>query len=360
MIAAKHITASWLAENISPNIILKALGKLMFDTGPKETPKKKVGHMSTTELSVEDIKYFTSSSKGQGREKNDSNNKKREEILLQLFNTGLPEFEADPQRGAAWKKLNIDFHTIISQIGARYDLPADSPATITKKAGRGQHKDFVIQFTDSAGDEIEVSMEFKFNAKCITDLPEFLNTPADKKIVDNFYASYYYKNYVPQLHALYKISEPMPSEEEYVKHIHKNTPSIKWLKALDAADRLDSPNRKNKKADGPLKKQLDSLAKQSITEYLESVNVNLDAVTAEFQQTQEGKNFVCYKEGKFYLDFFQPNELSASRCLPVKNGNTIVIESRVPTTQHHLLLRWKNHNGILFPAWQIKLCRNVK
>ena len=360
MIAIKDITAPWLAENISSNTLLKAIQNLIDDEGPKENSTGKVVQMASTGLVVEDIQYFTKSSKGQGREKNDSSNKKREEILLHLFNTGLPEFETDPQHGSAWKKLNTEFRAIISQIAVRYNLPADNPATITKKAGRGQHKDFVIQFTDSEGRVVEVSMEFKFGANCIAGLPEFLNTPADKKFVDNFYASYYYKNYVPQLHALYKISEPIPTEEEYVKHIHKNTASIKWLKALDAADRLDSPNRKNKKMDGPLKKQLDILAKQSITEYLDLVKVDLAALTAEFQQTQEDKNFVCYKDGKFYLDFFHPNELTAARYLPVKNGNTLVIESGIPTTQHHLLLRWKNHNGILFPAWQIKLCRISK
>jgi hypothetical protein len=360
MIAAKDITASWLAENVPSKILLKAIEKLMENEGPKETPKRKVVKMASSGLSVEDVKYFTNSSKGQGREKNGSDNNKREEILLHLFNTGLSEFQVDPQHGAAWKKLNTEFRAIISQIAIRYNLPADTHATLTKKAGRGQHKDFVIQFTDPAGDEVEVSMEFKFNAKCISELTEFLNMPANKKIVDSLYASYYYKNYIQQVCSLYNISEPLDTEEEYVKHIHKNTASTKWLKALYDADRLDSPNRKNKKADGPLKRKLDILAKQSISEYLSSVNVDLEALTKEFQETQDGKNFVCYKEGKFYLDFFEPNELCAARRLSVKNGNTLVIESRVPSSHHELKLRWKNHNGILFPAWQIKLCRDVK
>jgi hypothetical protein len=112
--------------------------------------------------------------------------------------------------------------------------------------------------------------------------------------------------------------------------------------------------------DGPIKKQLDVIAKKSIAEYLQTVNVNLEILTKEFQQTQEDKNFVCYKNGKFYLDVFNPLELLATRSIEIKNGNTLVIESGLPTTQHHLLLRWKNHNGILFPAWQIKLCRISK
>jgi hypothetical protein len=360
MIAIKDITASWLAENIPHETLLGALQKLIGGNDFKNARRKSVVNMDSSGLKVEDIQYFTKSSKGQGRESNDSNNKKREEILLHLFNTGLPAFQADPHHGTAWKKLDAAFREIISQIAVRYKLPSESQATITKKAGRGQHKDFLIEFVGPDGATVDVSMEFKFGAKCIPDLPEFLNTPADKKIVDTLYASYYYKKCVPQLHTLYKIPEPLPTEEEYIKHIHKNTPSTKWLKALDAADRIDSPNRKNKKADGPLKKQLDVLAKQSISEYLETVQVDLKALTNEFQLTQEDKNFVCYKDGKFYLDFFQPNELTAVKRLPVKNGNTLVVESGVPTTQHHLLLRWKNHNGILFPAWQIKLCRTSK
>jgi hypothetical protein len=40
----------------------------------------------------------------------------------------------------------------------------------------------------------------------------------------------------------------------------------------------------------------------------------------------------------------------------VKNGNTIVVVSKAGT-KHNMLLRWKNHLGILYPAWQISLSR---
>jgi hypothetical protein len=40
----------------------------------------------------------------------------------------------------------------------------------------------------------------------------------------------------------------------------------------------------------------------------------------------------------------------------VKGENTIVVVSRAGT-KHHMLLRWKNHLGILYPAWQISLSR---
>jgi predicted secreted protein len=42
----------------------------------------------------------------------------------------------------------------------------------------------------------------------------------------------------------------------------------------------------------------------------------------------------------------------------IKNGNTIVLQSAAnPSTTFHLLLRWRNHKGILNPAWQISLKR---
>ena len=42
----------------------------------------------------------------------------------------------------------------------------------------------------------------------------------------------------------------------------------------------------------------------------------------------------------------------------VKNRNTIVLMS--DNYEYHLLLRWRNHAGILNPAWQIKVVRHGK
>jgi hypothetical protein len=43
----------------------------------------------------------------------------------------------------------------------------------------------------------------------------------------------------------------------------------------------------------------------------------------------------------------------------IKNNNTIVVEDVERLQEYHLLLRWKNHKGVLNPAWQISLHKGL-
>ena len=41
------------------------------------------------------------------------------------------------------------------------------------------------------------------------------------------------------------------------------------------------------------------------------------------------------------------------KVVDVKNQNTIVVNSN--KFSYHILLRWKNKKGVLYPAWQISI-----
>jgi hypothetical protein len=87
-------------------------------------------------------------------------------------------------------------------------------------------------------------------------------------------------------------------------------------------------------------------------------STNLAAITAEFQRSQENKWFLLYEAGVFRHDQIKPEELIASSVAGIRNGNKLVIQSAAPGTRHEMLLRWKNHLGILYPAWQIDMKRS--
>ena len=99
---------------------------------------------------------------------------------------------------------------------------------------------------------------------------------------------------------------------------------------------------------------------QSISEYLEKVKDEtfLEVITSELKRTQTDKVFLLYCDGEFYLDKIEDEELEAESVKGIVNENVLEIQSKCPTTTHRMLLRWKNHKGILFPAWQISLSRN--
>jgi hypothetical protein len=64
-----------------------------------------------------------------------------------------------------------------------------------------------------------------------------------------------------------------------------------------------------------------------------------------------------WKSGKFTTD-----KISVGNILEykgIKNENTIVVDDLEQKQEYHLLLRWKNHKGVLNPAWQISLCKGL-
>jgi hypothetical protein len=344
MISFSEITAEWLAENIDNEVLLKAI-ELQID-------KKEV---SSDSITVEDISYFTESSKGKGRDSNDARNAKREKILIDLFNNKLGAYLDDPKYGASWKALDSSFREAVLKIVERNCGSSTGDIRLQRKAGRKNHNDFSIVVNRT----IKIPLEFKYGADVIDGLPEYLNASGKEPFHSDLYASFFYKNYVPRIHTLYGIKQPLLTEDEYVKGVHTDKPSHKWLKALVVADRTDTPNRKDKKGHGPLKKQLDVLVKDSIEQYLDAVkdSICLEKITEKLSSTQNNKHFLLYKNGKFLHDRFDPAEFVAARIAGIKNKNTLLIESSKSSTVHHFLLRWKNHNGIMYPAWQVSLER---
>ena len=67
---------------------------------------------------------------------------------------------------------------------------------------------------------------------------------------------------------------------------------------------------------------------------------------------------MLWKNGKFYLDTLTEENIDILAEKNLKGNNTIVIKTINDKAEYHLLLRWKNHAGVLFPAWQIKFKRN--
>jgi hypothetical protein len=85
---------------------------------------------------------------------------------------------------------------------------------------------------------------------------------------------------------------------------------------------------------------------------------NIAAITAAFQKSQEGKCFLLCSANEFCSDKIEPEELVITGVIEVRLGKYLVLQSAKPGTTHEMLLRWKNHAGILYPAWQISMKRS--
>ena len=301
-------------------------------------------HTMADPLTVEEITLFTESSKGKGRDTNDARNKRREKILVDGFNGKTTEFFNDPVYGAAWSTLATDFRAALVERAPS----GTTDISVKPKGGRGHNYDFQVIYNGPVLSELRV--EFKFGGTSVDTLPEFFNPAADKPFHAEMYARFFYKNYLPRIIALYSLTVSI-SEEAYMKEIHKNSSRAPFFTALKTAEDAD--------AGGPLYKEKAAIVAESITAFLESQKstTNLAMLTTEFQRSQQNKYFLIYNEGKFYHDSIKTSELVAASVAGIRNGNLLVIQSAEPGTKHEMLLRWKNHLGVLLPAWQIRMCR---
>lgn len=336
-----------LTENLTPNPAKPSSQKM---------PAKK--EKTTITLKAEDILLFTKSPKGSGRDANDSSNKIREKILLETLLGKTEQFTNDPVHKEAWVNFISATKDAVNDLAKYLNINSYEKIDVESKGGRSANYDLLLTFYIQNQEPVKVPLEFKFNSTCVKDIPEWFNPAANKDFHNICYAEFYYDNYLTQLRDIYKIKVPLPSKEDYVKYIHSDTPKGEFLIALDVADRLDSPTRKIKSTHGPCLELAADLAKKSITAFLNNVKdkTKLDTITKEFQRSQDDKVFLLYCSGKFYLDSIKPSELIAKSVVGIRNDNILVIQT-AENTQHEMLLRWKNHNGILHPAWQISMKR---
>ena len=297
-------------------------------------------------MNASDIALFTKKKKSSedGRKSNDKNNKIREEIIKIILTPQADPFLTDPVHGLAWTNLRNEMVSAIQKV-AKNNNREYATYSIEKKAGRSNF-DFHIVY-DKGSDVLE----FKFGGTSLVRLPQFFNAGGNKKYHSTLYADYWYDNFFDEYLVKYGFNaSDKPTKEKYLECVHANScDKIPIFKALK-----ERKERCNKEAS--------KIVRRSITSFLTAYkdSTNLAEITADLQRSQKDKNFLLYEKGVFHYDRILPEELVAKSVVGIKNGNVLVIQTENPTTQLKMLLRWKNDAGILFPAWQIGMVRNVK
>lgn len=275
---------------------------------------------------------------GVNREANDANNAVREATMVGLINGTL----TDPAYDALRAELALWLATKRTELG----LPPDAPASAVRRGGRKYNWDFDLTLGG-----IVLKVEFKYGSTSVASLPEFFNPAANKDFHHGeSYARFFFEHTLPQVCAIYGVPITM-SAGEYVTRVHGTSKKPPLFSALYEAERLGTAAQKaHKKA----------LVDHSIETWLRLVKdkTDLDAITAAFQTSQGGKHFLLCSNGKFFSDRIEPEELIVTGVTGVRLDKYLELSSARPGTGFALLLRWKNHAGILYPAWQISMWRD--
>ena len=306
------------------------------------------------QLRASDIDLFFVVQKDRGE--NDSNNKKREEILCVITNDNKSGFYDDPTYGHKWTDLKDRFGTFLKtcfedddgNMGKSYD-----EIVVERKGGRTYNFDFTVRYKKD-GQEAYVIKKLEFKkGKSVESLPQILSIPVGNKEFDilpqsDLYSRVFYDRYLSDYVKLHEDeSIVVPCRQEYEKHIVAVKPATPFFRALYDADNRDDIGFKTAK---------NAIVKTSISEYLaENVvkeRVAFDVVQKKLQDTQSGKTFVMWNGKEFVRHAFEADDFRLTGDLRIARGNTVVFET-VKRGSVSCLLRWKNRMGVMNPAWQI-------
>lgn len=275
--------------------------------------------MKEINIRIEDIYLFYIINK---KEDNDSNNRIRENIIYGILSNSInEEWYLKEEKWREIKKSLIN--TII-----------DTDFKIELKGGRNCNYDFIIN---------EKKIEFKYNCSSITKYPQFLSINSNNFIKDDGYSAYFYDNYLDKIANLIKI--PLPDKNSYLKHVHNNNyNSLPFFTELKANETK-------------IKEEKKKIVIESIHKYLkENLILDISAINNYFREKEKDKYYLLFKNGKFNYDYIKKDELEIIDIKEIKNKNTLILNTK-SNSYISMLLRWKNHLGILFPAWQISLMR---
>lgn len=309
-------------------------------------------------LPVSSIRLFSPAVvRAQGRAANDANNSIREQALTLLLSPNTSQYLNDSEFGGEWRDLSEKWMKAIETVAIRNSIPNVHTRRIMRTGGRRFNNDWTLTFSflDGRGlpQERKVPLELKFGGTRISMLPEIFSPAADKPFHDDQpYAEYFWEQYLPKIREVYPECLVYPPYlEAYRATVYQNNyDRHPFYRALYQVESTGTVEQKQAKA---------ALVQESIQNWLYRVKdkTNLAAITSEFRRSQTNKEFLIYDGTQFHHDSISQDELTATEVLGVRNGNILMIQSADPNTRYDMLLRWKNHLGILYPAWQISMKR---
>ena len=294
-------------------------------------------------INVKSIYAFNISSK----QLNDKNNKTRENIIGAILNNKIPNEYYTINK---WLSMKKSISIYIDKLKTN-NINKIINIVCNHKGGRNNNYDFIIiLYYDNKISEI-FNIELKFNCSTITETPQFVSPMNPSKYLDNSYEDYYYDKYLIQLSEHAKL--PMPLKTEYLKQIHSNKPKciIEFQNLYYQGCASSSKFTKNTNAISfyNLAKQLSN---NSIENFIINNNLNYELLTNYLKKTQKDKIYMLYNNNSFTL---YKNNIDDYTIVKVnKNASKFRYEciSKTGSTLY-ILLRWKNGNGIAYPAFQI-------
>ena len=297
-------------------------------------------------IEISDIYNF----KGSTRDCNDKYNKIRENIIGAIINKKIPD--TFYKYSTEWRELREEINNYIDDLCNINNLECNSIECV-HKAGRRNHYDFLIIINKNN----KFNIEFKFNASCIDDTPQFVSPMKPSQYLYGNYEEYYYDNYFSELvnyfNELEKSNLEIPDKETYLKNIHSPKPiELKDIQDKYYKGSTGSSKYTGNEEDIKFYKRANELAQESIENFIENTNLNTKKLTNYLLDTQKNKIYMLCKNNSFKLEKVNLNNYKINSYKKEKNKYRYIATTK-NNKEIKILLRWKNGNGIAYPAFQI-------
>ena len=330
--------------NKTRKALINAIDKRLRHKLPDQTTKKS----SKIQIVETDIDLFYES---QSKNCNDESNKKREYII-----NGLSQGNSYPNN-KKWEHLYEQFIIYLNKLkdlickGSHQTVHKHS---IKTKGGRGYHYDFLITFYDANNNSLgEYKIEFKNNACDVNDCPQYVSPMKGSQYFDckQTYEVMFYNEFLPAICA--QVQFPIPDKDLYMKQIHCNKPecmvpfqgsyyrgSKQSSKYTGLEEDIDNYNFMKKKSE------------ESIKKFLNENKLNIQKMNEYLMNTQKDKKYMLWGNNEFHYQEVNTDDYTIMDILRIKKDNTVVCQTK-SNKEINILLRWKNGNGVAFPALQI-------
>jgi hypothetical protein len=279
---------------------------------------------------------------GNSRAANDASNKTREQILATVLTPDAvtDAFFDDAEYGEKWRTVAAGWLEALDWSGGD---------KLKQMAGRQHNYDFL--HVQAGGDSVKVEFKCSSGVAGLNSLPQFLSLAADFDMFSGgleTYAAFYYDRFLDIYLDAARSDAVLPAKPEraaYLKLVRGNNydshPFFRWL--------YDNEDHN--------KKEKSEIVDQSISSYLllAAGELDLAKLSAKFADSQGGKKFVFWDMNAhtFTCESFEADDLRLSELVEVTK-NSILVEA-VSGRKYKMLLRWRNHKGVMLPAWQISL-----
>ena len=94
------------------------------------------------------------------------------------------------------------------------------------------------------------------------------------------------------------------------------------------------------------------LSKDSIFNFITQYNIKYDQLSEYLLHTQKDKCYMLYKENKIYFQTINQDNYLITEVTKQPKYDRYVAKTKTGKSLK-ILLRWKNGNGIAYPAFQI-------